>query len=319
MSELTCGSLFSGVGGMDIGLAWAGFRHRFLCEIDPYCQAVLTARFPGVQLYSDVRDVDESAGHVDLLTSTFPCQDISVAGKRAGLAGERSGLFHESMRVVDAVQPRAILIENVEGLYSSGSPRGTDFGVVLDSLAARGYLATWRTLDAQFFGVPQRRRRCFVVAIADGDLGAERIGEVLAVTEGSRGDSPTSDPSWPHVVPAAGGSTPGGSGADDVIRDRESRSCRHRQVGEGQRRTGRGRVPEPRVVGALSAQGYTKYTDDQMVRGGQLITSHDLPNGERERERVVSALTQSIQHGVDVRNAQAGHLIVEPISSEVSE
>lgn len=78
-------------------------------------------------------------------------------------------------------------------------------------------------------------------------------------------------------------------------------------------------MPEPRVVGALSAQGYLKYTDQEMVRGGQLITSHDLPSGERERERVVSALTQSIQHGVDVRNAQAGHLIVETPSSEVSE
>lgn len=253
MSELTCGSLFSGVGGMDIGLAWAGFRHLFLCEIDPYCQAVLRARFPGVHIYSDVRDVgvevhgglrEPNAGgngqadgdgqsderpdsvhwpQLDLLTSTFPCQDISVAGKRAGLAGERSGLFHESMRVVDALRPRAILIENVEGLYSSGSPRGSDFGIVLDSLAARGYLATWRTLDAQFFGVPQRRRRVFVVAIADGDPGAERIGEVLAVAESSGGDSPTSDPTWPHIAPAARGGAEGGSGdgGDSVMRERE--------------------------------------------------------------------------------------------------
>lgn len=102
-------------------------------------------------------------------------------------------------------------------------------------------------------------------------------------------------------------------------RERESHSGHHRQVGEGGRWTRRRRVPEPRVVGALSAQGYLKYTDQEMVRGGQLITSHDLPSGERERERVVSALTQSIQHGVDVRNAQAGHLIVETPSSEVSE
>lgn len=282
MSELTCGSLFSGVGGMDIGLAWAGFRHVFLCEIDPFCQAVLRARFPGVHIYDDVRVVGEPTGRaevdallastddggreagaglprrVDLLTSTFPCQDISVAGKRAGLAGERSGLFHESMRVVDALRPRAILIENVEGLYSSGSPRGSDFGIVLDSLAARGYLATWRTLDAQFFGVPQRRRRVFVVAIADGDPGAERIGEVLAVAEGSGGDSPTSDPTWPHIAPAARGGAEGGSrdGGDSVM---------------------------------------------------------------RERERVVNAVTSTIQYGADDSTAQAGHLIVEPPTSEESE
>jgi DNA (cytosine-5)-methyltransferase 1 len=274
---LTCGSLFSGVGGMDIGLQWAGFRHLFFAEIDAYCRAVLAARFPGVHIYEDVRDVartnqwcsdldeglrradesftDPSSSEVkepwrdhltdglDLLCGGFPCQDLSVAGKRAGLAGERSGLFFEFMRIVDALRPRAILIENVEGLYSSGSPKGADFGVVLDSLAERGYLASWRTLDAQHFGVPQRRRRVFVCAIADGDLGAERVGEVLAVAEGGDGDSPTSDPSWPLSAATAGRGAEGSGG---------------------------------RIVGALSAAAYVKYTDQEFVRQGQLVTGEDL-------------------------------------------
>lgn len=234
---LTAGSLFSGVGGMDIGLEWAGFQHRFFAEIDPYCRAVLKARFPGVPVYEDVKDVDVDAGYVDLLCGGFPCQDLSVAGKRAGLAGERSGLFFEFMRIVDALRPRAVLIENVEGLYSSGSPKGADFGVVLDSLAERGYLATWRTLDAQHFGVPQRRRRVFVCAIADGDPGAERIGEVLAVAEGSGGDSPTSDPSWPLTSSAAGRGAEGSGG---------------------------------RVVGALTGRNVTRL-DDQCVGGGHIV------------------------------------------------
>jgi DNA (cytosine-5)-methyltransferase 1 len=210
MSELTCGSLFSGVGGMDIGLAWAGFRHLFFAEIDPYCRAVLAARFPGVPVYDDVRDVDASAGHVDLLCGGFPCQDLSVAGKRAGLAGARSGLFHEFMRIGDALRPRAVLLENVEGLYSSNG--GRDFGVVLNALAERGYLVTWRTLDAQHFGVPQRRRRVFVCAIADGDPRAERIGEVLALAEGGGGDSPTREPSWPDVAARVRAGAPSGGG-----------------------------------------------------------------------------------------------------------
>lgn len=228
---------------MDIGLQWAGFQHRFFAEIDEYCRAVLAARFPGVTVYDDVRGVDASAGYVDLLCGGFPCQDLSVAGKRAGLAGERSGLFFEFMRIVDALRPRAILIENVEGLYSSGSPKGADFGVVLDSLAERGYLASWRTLDAQHFGVPQRRKRVFVCAIADGDSGAERIGQVLAVAEGGDWDSQASDPAWPQPPSAARGGAEGGGG---------------------------------RVVGSLSAAAYVKYTDQEFVRQGQLVTGHDL-------------------------------------------
>ena len=251
-APLTVGSLFSGVGGMDIGLEWAGFQHRFFAEIDEYCRAVLAARFPGVPIYDDVKAVDADAGYVDLLCGGFPCQDLSVAGKRAGLAGERSGLFFEFMRIVDALRPRAILIENVEGLYSSGSHKGADFGVVLDSLAERGYLASWRTLDAQHFGVPQRRKRVFVCAIADGDPGAERIGEVLAVSEGGDWDSPASDPAWPEPPSAARGGAEGGGG---------------------------------RVVGALTGRSASRL-DEQCVGGGQLVAPHDLVRTGKNAEVV---------------------------------
>lgn len=241
---------------MDIGLQWAGFQHRFFAEIDEYCRAVLAARFPGVPIYDDVRAADAAAGYVDLLCGGFPCQDLSVAGKRAGLAGERSGLFFEFMRIVDALRPRAILIENVEGLYSSGSPKGADFGVVLDSLAERGYLASWRTLDAQHFGnVPQRRRRVFVCAIADGDPGAERIGEVLAVSEGGDWDSPASDPAWPEPPSATRGGAEGGGG---------------------------------RVVGALTGRSASRL-DEQCVGGGQLVAPHDLVRTGKNAEVVKRA------------------------------
>lgn len=273
---------------MDIGLEWAGFQHRFFAEIDEYCRAVLAARFPGVHIYDDVRRVGEPTGRtevdalfqatddgrgeagsrvprrLDLLCGGFPCQDLSVAGKRAGLAGERSGLFFEFMRIVDALRPRAILIENVEGLYSSGSPKGADFGVVLDSLAERGYLASWRTLDAQHFGVPQRRKRVFVCAIADGDPGAERTGEVLAASEGGDWDSPASDPAWPEPPSAARGGAEGGGG---------------------------------RVVGSLSAAAYVKYTDQEFVRQGQLVTGHDLPIGVNPSNTDVAGTLPRNQQG----------------------
>jgi DNA (cytosine-5)-methyltransferase 1 len=205
------GSLFSGIGGMDYGLSQAGLEHVFFCESDPWRRQVLAARWPGVPVFSDVRDVarreptgrtsavpDSPSDHegrretgtgvpggIDLLCGGFPCQDLSVAGRRKGLAGERSGLFFEFARIIDAVRPGFVLIENVPGLLSSNG--GRDFGVVLGTLADLGYGVGWRIVDSRFFGVPQRRRRVFIVgARADGDsaAAARRAGEILAV--GSR-------------------------------------------------------------------------------------------------------------------------------------
>lgn len=191
----TCLSLFSGIGGLDHGLARAGFRHLAFCESDAYRRDVLRARWPGVPVYDDVarigRERTDPQPHtpwqqqpfgVDLLAGGTPCQDLSVAGRRAGLAGDRSGLFFEYARVVDLVRPRWILWENVPGALSSQG--GRDFGTVLGTLADIGYGVAWRVLDSRFFGVPQRRRRVFILgALADHNprAAAERAGQVLAV------------------------------------------------------------------------------------------------------------------------------------------
>jgi DNA (cytosine-5)-methyltransferase 1 len=205
MDDPTCVSLFSGIGGLDFGLARAGFRHLAFCESDAYRRDVLVRRWPGVPVYEDVRkfplahgwcgvepdDGDgrtrvhfgrDAAGGVDLLCGGFPCQDLSVAGQRRGLDGDRSGLFFEFVRVAESLRPRWLLIENVPGLLSSNG--GRDFGTVLGTLADIGYGLAWRVLDSRFFGVPQRRRRVFIVgAVADGDprAAAERAGQILAV------------------------------------------------------------------------------------------------------------------------------------------
>lgn len=176
-------------------------------------------------------------------------------------------------------------MENVEGLLSSNN--GRDFALVLDAMAERGYRWSYRVLDSQHFAVPQRRVRVFVCAVADDDPRAERIAEVLALGEGSDGDSPTRNPSWPDVASRARAGAPSSSGDDAVIereRERESRSRRHGQVGEGQRRTCRGRVPEPRprrrVVGTLTAQ-YGEQAGQDLAYGGGLVTRDDVPEDVR--------------------------------------
>jgi site-specific DNA-cytosine methylase len=207
MAELarrpTVGSLFAGVGGFDLGFEAAGFEVRWQVEIDRDCISVLERHWPDTPRWRDVSQVEPAElPPVDVVVFGSPCQDLSVAGKRAGLAGERSGLFGEAIRLIRGLRPAPALClwENVPGALSSAG--GRDFGAVLDALAESGALdLAWRVLDARYFGVPQRRRRLFVVA----DFGAERAGQVLF------------EPASGQRHPAAGraaGQGPAGDAAD---------------------------------------------------------------------------------------------------------
>lgn len=159
---LTFGSLFTGIGGFDLGFEEAGMRCLWQVEIDDACNRVLERHWPEVRRYRDVREVGQhNLERVDLICGGFPCQDLSVAGRRAGLAGERSGLFFEFLRLIAELSPAWVVIENVPGLLSSA--RGRDMGIALRSLAECGYGYAYRVLDAQYFGVAQRRRRVFIV------------------------------------------------------------------------------------------------------------------------------------------------------------
>ena len=179
------GSLFSGIGGFDLGLERAGMEVRWQCEIDTAAQSVLRRHWPDAVLYDDVTTLGGDVERVDLIAGGFPCQDLSVAGRRAGLAGKRSGLFYEFMRVVDEIAPAWVLIENVPGLLSSNG--GRDMGAVLGTLGELGYGWAYRVLDAQYFGVAQRRRRVFIV----GCLGdSARAAQVLFEPESLPGDTP---------------------------------------------------------------------------------------------------------------------------------
>lgn len=219
---MNVGSLFSGVGGFDLGLERAGHRVVFQCEADAWRREVLAHHWPGIPLSPDVREVTtdwyrgelsnalardggsnegvrpgdlqpsgEAALNLDLVCGGFPCQDLSVAGKRAGLAGERSGLFFEAARVADAFLGSGgwLLIENVPGLLSSNG--GRDFGIVLATLGDLGfYDLAWRVLDSRYFGVPQRRRRVFILARR---ARGRHAAEVLLEPESGGGDFEASE------------------------------------------------------------------------------------------------------------------------------
>ena len=169
MSNLTAVSLFAGVGGFDLALTRAGVKVVAAVEIDKKCREVLALQFPETKLFDDVKGVTgeqlRAAGFVPergIITAGFPCQDLSIAGLRKGLAGSRSGLFWEIIRIIDETHAEQIILENVAGLLSSQS--GQDMGIIITALVERGYGVCWRVLDSQNFGVPQRRRRVFIVA-----------------------------------------------------------------------------------------------------------------------------------------------------------
>ena len=190
MNELTGVSLFAGIGGFDLAMQRQGVRVVASVEIDKNCNKVLAEHFPNTKQFNDITEVKGSdlieAGFTPdrgIITGGFPCQDLSVAGKRAGLAGARSGLFWEAARIVEETQSNWFIIENVPGLLTSNS--GADFGVVIGTMADLGYGVAWRVLDAQYFGVPQRRRRVFIVGKRDPN--STSAGEVLFKSQGSRG------------------------------------------------------------------------------------------------------------------------------------
>jgi DNA (cytosine-5)-methyltransferase 1 len=186
----TAVSLFAGVGGFDLALERNGVKVVASVEIDKKAQEVLKKHFPQSTIFGDITGVTGeqliAAGFEPrngIITGGFPCQDLSVAGKRAGLGGSRSGLFWEICRLLDETRAQNFILENVPGLLNSNN--GADMAVVLEALVERGYRVAYRVLDAQHFGVPQRRRRVFIVGCL-GDTGAAPE-EILAIAEGRAG------------------------------------------------------------------------------------------------------------------------------------
>lgn len=195
--DLTFGSLFSGIGGIDLGLERAGWRCAWQVEIDAFCQKVLAKHWPFVPRFGDVRNIVQLP-RVDLIAGGFPCQDLSVAGLGKGLeSGERSGLWREFRRIVAAIGPRLVLVENVGRGWKRWVPS------VRGDLGQLGYTSVPIRLRASDFGAPHERSRVFVLA-ADAQRdgvrkqprrrrGATRSGSPELGHSGSKWEAPDAD------------------------------------------------------------------------------------------------------------------------------
>jgi DNA (cytosine-5)-methyltransferase 1 len=199
-------SLFAGVGGFDLGMEQAGHECVAQVEWDKNAAGVLKHRWPNVPLFCDVSKVSaDDLPDADFITYGFPCQDLSVAGKREGLDGKRSGLFYEATRLIRELRTRGCglrfaVAENVGGLFSADD--GVALARCIRELLDSGACETgWRLVDSQYFGVAQRRKRVFIVS----DFGGESVDEILAITE--------SLPGYPAPSREAGKGTAGDAGA----------------------------------------------------------------------------------------------------------
>lgn len=297
---LTYLSTFSGVGGLDLGLDRAGMTCVGQVEIDKHARSVLDRHWPDVPKHDDITTAKEWAsdiglvGRVDVVCGGAPCQDLSVAGKREGFAGERSVLVLHMVALAAHVQADWIIYENVPGLLSSN--QGRDLGVLILALADAGFpYIEWRTLDSRYFGVAQRRRRVFLVAgTAD-----PRRAPVLLEREGSAGDSAPSHEAGQEVAGTLGGGSGTRGWACDTDRmtfvpapepqEREPRRLergQHRdrpdsQVEQGLQRPGWRRAPQPRhrpiadVIGTLSGGAHPGGFNGQDAYTGQLVIVSD--------------------------------------------
>jgi DNA (cytosine-5)-methyltransferase 1 len=223
-NNLTLGSLFDGSGGFPLGGIIAGIEPRWASEIEPFCIRVTTKRLPNIKHYGDVSQMDGAKIEpVDIITFGSPCQDMSIAGKREGLDGSRSSLFYEAIRIVKEMReatngeyPKYIVWENVTGAFSSNT--GEDFQSVLEAVCSvKGYQIdtprpekwpnageivaddfslAWRVLDAQYWGVPQRRKRIYLVA----DFAGQGAGKILFESEGVSGYSGEGFKAWQRAA-----------------------------------------------------------------------------------------------------------------------
>lgn len=199
--------IFSGIGGFSLGLEKAGMETIAFCENNKFCQEVLKTHWHNVPVFSDIKDLGKKdlidLPEIDIIAGGFPCQDISIAGKQAGIEGERSGLWKEFKRLIDEVKPKYAIIENVANLRSKGLSR------VLKDLWKIGYDAEWHLLPASAFGAPHRRDRIWIIAYS-ASLSKHR----LPLTKKKRKSVPRNDC----------------KNATDANGKRSQEYCEHREV-----------------------------------------------------------------------------------------
>ncbi|NDC95042.1 DNA cytosine methyltransferase [bacterium] len=282
---LTFGELFAGIGGFSLGLERAGMQCKWQVEIDPYAQAVLKKHWPEVPKHDDVRTFPPQGDWgVDLICGGFPCQDISVAGKGAGLEGARSGLWHEFARIVGELRPRYVVVENVAALLTRG------MGTVLGDLSSLRYDAEWHVIPASAVGAPHRRERVWLVCFRN------RIG---SEADASRSDSDCLGPHRARI---------------DINREAQ---LRHEQVGvsgqmgadvadaERERIRVRGHSGLVGQAGTLQAEEQERqriWPDAEPSREGGDVADADQPGLERHDDGACAA----VKAGTITANTRTG-------------
>ena len=280
---MNVGSLFSGIGGFDLGFERAGMRVSWQVELDPYCRAVLARHFPDAARFEDVQEVSAaSLDPVDLICGGFPCQDLSSAGRGAGIDGARSGLWSEFARIVRELRPRYVVVENVPALLTGKGKRWErgPIGRVLGDLAEARYDAEWACLSAREFGAPHLRKRVWIVAYPARDAEAGAAAESRPERQRARPGGQRSRAAdladadqrrRPGRAPAAGSGGKGGAPSDTEGAGRKARGADG--VGEGQPTEGPSRpgwwAAEP-AVGRV-ADGVPNRVDRLAALGNALV------------------------------------------------
>ena len=275
-------SLFSGVGGFDMGLENAGMQTVFQCEWDKHANTILNKHWPHVPKWEDVstltgKHILSKTPVIDVVAWGSPCQDLSVAGKRSGLEGERSGLFHEGIRIIKELRketngqyPRISIWENVVGALNSN--RGADFGIIINEMAEAGAMVIeWAVLDAQYFGVPQRRRRVFVIAIFDPAIAQRCPSPLLPVSESLPGHLAKSKPKRQSATSKTAKSIRTSSSDNHLTDEQSYAESSFAQFKEGDvaalKASGGvlGGGSETLIVGALTVSDLTKQVTNEIV------------------------------------------------------
>jgi len=264
------GSLFSGIGGIDLGFEMAGIKTTWTCEIDDWANGLLKKRFPNAHHYRDIKEIGKNnLEDVDIISGGFPCQDISTAKRGGeGLDGERSGLWFEMWRIIGELQPRWVFIENVANLTSKGGER------VLYDLAKIGYDAEWQVISAKDVGAKHLRKRIWIVAYPKKISNTLR-GKLERFDRESKGES--------------GNKTRRGNDSESYIQRSSlklsnTESSRHRGGSSEQCKIKKGKVQQDKQertkVGSKTKRCSTKLSEPKQGRTKQDIEGKDRANGE---------------------------------------
>lgn len=319
---ITLGSMFAGIGGLELGFESTGrFETKWQVEIDDYANQVLGKHWPSVARWKNVKTFPPrpvSDWQCDVIAGGFPCQDLSFAGKGAGLAGERSGLFSEIIRVAGIIKPRAIVLENVAALYVRG------LGVVLGELAQIGYDAEWHCVSAASVGAPHRRDRVFIVAWhANGEHG----DSIRGVQERSAAESSRSGA---NLRDANGDSKPAGSvhlaNADGTQRERSGVSSGIHAGDPNINSASSGREQTQKMADSASVRqsGPRMYGKSvNTTKGSEGETNHVKPSGQGKEshwhsEPAVGRVANGVPRRVD-RLRCLGNAIVPQVAQVVAE